>query len=80
VSDQVQLDIREQIARIDRSIEETCKFTAEQHKLQAQQIKLDAEARKFDRERWLVVAGLIGPVGGILAGVTTAAFRWVGIG
>jgi hypothetical protein len=80
MSDAQQLDIREQIALIDRVIEETRKFTAQQHKLQAEQLKLAAEERKFDRERWLVVAAMIGAIGGILAGVTSAAIRWLGWG
>ena len=52
-----ELDIREQIVRIDQMIAETQKYTAEQHKLLA-------EASKFRMERWLspiiIVAGAIG--------------------
>jgi hypothetical protein len=51
------INLREQIARIDGLIAETAKFTAEQH-------KLIAEASKFRTERWLlpivVVAGGLG--------------------
>jgi len=36
----IRLDLREQIARIDRMREETLKFTAEQHKLTAKAAKL----------------------------------------
>ena len=43
-----QLDLREQLARIDRSIAETAKYAAEQR-------KLEAEARNFDRNRWQIV-------------------------
>jgi hypothetical protein len=39
------LDLREQIARIDRARAESDKFVAEQR-------KLIAEALKFDKERW----------------------------
>ena len=47
-----QLDLREQIARIDRQREETLKFTAEQHKLMA-------EERKFNRDPWFLIIGAI---------------------
>ena len=53
------LNLREQIERIDRAIEETRKFTAEQHKLLAEQHKLMAEARKFNRDPWMLVAGAV---------------------
>ena len=42
------LDLREQIARIDRAIAETAKYVAEQR-------KLEAEARRFDRNQWQIV-------------------------
>jgi hypothetical protein len=41
------LFIREQIARIDRTMEEGHKFTAEQHKLMA-------EREKFNRDPWIL--------------------------
>lgn len=67
------LDIREQIARIDRAREETLKFTAEQH-------KLTAEAAKLGRDRllapWLAIVGLIG---GLIA-IASALARWKGWG
>jgi hypothetical protein len=67
------LDIREQIARIDRAREETLKFTAEQH-------KLTAEAAKLGRDRllapWLAIVGLIG---GLIAIASTIA-HWKGWG
>ena len=55
---QERLNLREQIARIDRQREETQKFVAEQHKLMA-------EGRKFDRDPWMLV------VGAIVAGLVT---------
>lgn len=62
------LDVREQIARIDRAMEETHKFTAETH-------KLTEEALKLRRDRWLapllVVVALIGGIGGTIAGITS---------
>ena len=59
------LDLREQIVRIDRIIEESHEFTAEQHKLLA-------EARKLDRDRWLApVLAIIAAAGGV-AGFASA--------
>jgi hypothetical protein len=58
-----ELDLRAEIARIDRD-------QAETHKLMAEQRKLDAERAKFDREPWLTLltalAGLTGVVLGAL--------------
>lgn len=51
------LDMKEQIARIDRNqaelaklFEEAQKFTAESHKLMAERLKLDAEEQKLRAE------------------------------
>jgi chorismate mutase len=66
------LDLREQIARIDRAIIEGGKLRAETEKFVAEQRKLEAEARKFDRERWLAPALAIAAVIGGLLG--TASF------
>ncbi|WP_025320603.1 hypothetical protein [Granulibacter bethesdensis] len=64
---QTELDIREQLARIDRAREETLKFAAEQHKLMA-------EASKLERDRTLAplvfLSSLLG--GGIVAILTWA--------
>ena len=46
------LDLRAEIARIDRERAETQKFAAEQN-------KLSAEARKFNRDPWFLIAGAI---------------------
>lgn len=62
------LDIREQIARIDRAIAETGKLQAETTKFAAEQQKLTSESQKLNRERWLspvlataaVIGGLLG--------------------
>jgi hypothetical protein len=48
-----QLDIRAEIARIDRERAETAKLTKEAQKFIAEHDKLMAEGRKLDRERWL---------------------------
>jgi hypothetical protein len=78
----VELNLREQIARIDRAQAETEKFVAEQRKLLAEQTKLSAEALKFQRDRvlspWLAIVAILGGVGGIIAG-TVAVLRLVGV-
>jgi hypothetical protein len=66
-----------------RLIEETRKFTVEQHKLiaetMAEQHKLIAEASKFKIERWLapviIVAGSLGSFTASFAAVR-ALLRW----
>jgi hypothetical protein len=64
-----QLNIREQIARIDRT-------QAELGKLLAEQPKLRAEARKFRFDPYLIVAGMV--VAGIVARLPELlrAFGW----
>ena len=76
------LNIREQIARIDRNqaeigkllaeqtklTAEQAKFTAEQAKFTVEQIKLAAEADKFRRDRFLApMVALAATLGGIAA-------------
>ena len=57
------IDLREQIARIDRSLDEAAKFRSEQQKLLA-------EAGKFNRDPWvLVLAALLTGFLGLVAGV-----------
>ena len=59
-STQPDLDLREQIARIDRTLAETQKFFAERD-------KLAAEARKLSRERVIqVLLAVTGLIGGII--------------
>jgi hypothetical protein len=70
------LDIRAQLARIDRDMAETHKLlaeqgklTAEQQKLGAEQMKLFAEGTKFNRDRWLIpIVAIIGPLLGVIVG------------
>ena len=58
-----ELDLREQITRIDRAIAESSKFQAEQR-------KLISESLKFDRERWwLPWSQLITMIAAIVAAV-----------
>lgn len=62
------LDIREQVARIDRAQAETRKFVAEHNKLaeealkyRSEQQKLSEEALKFARERrWHLPVAILG--------------------
>lgn len=49
----INLDLREQVARIDRAIAETHKLQAESDKFGSEQRKLAAEAAKLHRDRWL---------------------------
>lgn len=53
------LDLREQIARIDRTQAELAKLNAETQKLLAEAPKFAAEARKFRWDPILVIAGAI---------------------
>jgi hypothetical protein len=57
---------------IQRLVEETRKFVAEQHKLMEEAYKFTAETRKLDRDRWLAPALAIAAVVGGLLG--TASF------
>jgi hypothetical protein len=43
-----QIDLREQITRLDGAIAETAKYAAKQR-------ELEAEARNLDRNRWQIV-------------------------
>jgi hypothetical protein len=72
------LDLREQIARIDRAMAENQKFQAEREKLLAEALKfererekLGAEARKLERDHWLAPALAIAAVIGGLLGVAS---------
>jgi hypothetical protein len=53
------LNLREQIARIDRALVENHKFAEETQKFVAEQHKLMAEGRKFNRDPWMLVIGAI---------------------
>lgn len=69
-----QIDLRAEIARIDRDRAEAAKLQEEVRKFAAEQHKLMAEAQKLDRDRWLapwVIAAtlLSGAVGGIIVAV-----------
>ncbi len=55
------LDLKEQLARIDRSLDEAAKFRAEQNKLMA-------ERDKFNRDPWiLTLAALIAALAAFIA-------------
>lgn len=65
-----QLDLQEQITRIDRAIAETAKYAAEQR-------KLEAEARNFDRNRWQILVTAM-TAGAALFGAGAAFFKLLG--
>ena len=67
------LDIREQIARIDRSLDEPAKFRSER-------VKLDAEAAKLRRDRFLAPAVALAATLGAIAALTPAILRALGGG
>ena len=66
------LDLRAELARIDRDRAETAKFAAEQN-------KLAEEAAKFRREPWLLLsvalAALVGTLIGSLPNLLTVLLR-----
>ncbi len=73
------IDLREQLARIDRALAETHKFQQETNKLQAEGTKLLQEARKLGAEHdklrrdwrlapWLLAASVGGGVVASLLG------------
>ncbi|HTI78960.1 MAG TPA: hypothetical protein VL614_00765 [Acetobacteraceae bacterium] len=79
MSDQTELDLRAELARIDRDraetnklFAETIKFGAERHKLEREAEKLRAEEHKLWRDwrmaPWVFAVGVIGAIiGGLLA-------------
>jgi hypothetical protein len=64
-----ELNLREQIARIDRAQAETEKFAAEQRKLAAEALKLDKERWWFPWLQLLTVAVSSAAVGAVVARV-----------
>ena len=70
------LDLDEQIARIERSIDEAAKFRDEATKLRAEERKLISESRKLDRDRWLAPLVLAASLlGGLLVAVLTHLWK-----
>lgn len=67
----VQLDLRAEIARIDRDRAETQKLAAEQH-------KLTAETQKLTWDRWLAPSLAIAAVIGGLLGVASFIAHLIG--
>jgi hypothetical protein len=51
MSDVPVFDVREQVARIDRMLEESGKQSAERLKLDAERLKLESERMKLEPER-----------------------------
>ena len=71
-----QLDLRAEIARIDRERAETAKLTEEARKFVAEQGKLIAEGRKYERDRWLAPLVLAASLlGGVLVAIVSHFWR-----
>jgi hypothetical protein len=71
-----QLDLRAELARIDRDRAETTKLTAESRKFIAEQNKLLSEGRKLERDRWLAPLVLLGSIsGGLIATLIGHAWK-----
>ena len=65
------LNIREQIARIDRSLDEAAKFRSERS-------KLDVEAAKLNRDRFLAPALALAATLGAIATFAPTIIRAIG--
>ena len=65
------LNLREQIVRIDRAIDEAAKFRSER-------AKLDAEAAKLYRDRFLAPAVALAATLGAIAALAPSLIRAVG--
>jgi hypothetical protein len=71
-----QLDLRAEIARIDRERAETAKLAEEARKFVAEHDKLIAEGRKYERDRWLAPLVLAASLlGGVLVAVVSHFWR-----
>ncbi|MBV8092321.1 MAG: hypothetical protein JO110_03625 [Acetobacteraceae bacterium] len=78
MSDTADLNIREQIARIDKTLAESDKLREETRKFAAEQHKLAAEAQKLRLDRWLAPAlTFVAVIGGVL-GVASFIARVTG--
>jgi hypothetical protein len=73
-----QLDLRAEIARIDRDRAESEKLRQETEKFVAEQRKLIAEGRKFERDRWLAPWLAIVTVTGGVLGIATFLAHLIG--
>ena len=71
-----QLDLRAEIARIDRDRAETHKLTAEVEKFAGEQRKLVSEAQKLDRDRWLAPLVVSASILGSAALAAVIAHVW----
>lgn len=66
------LNLREQVARIDRALDEAAKFRSER-------IKLDAEAAKLKRDRFLAPALALAATLGAIAALGPSILRAWGV-
>lgn len=67
------LNLRDEIARIDRNRAESQKLEEDGRKFVAEQRKLIAEASKLDRDRWLAPWALVASLFGALLGGAVVA-------
>jgi hypothetical protein len=68
------LDIRDQLARIDRALAESDKLREETRKYAAEQRKLESEARYYDRHLWQIVIAAMTALG-VWTGAVAAAVK-----
>jgi septal ring factor EnvC (AmiA/AmiB activator) len=67
------LDLKEQLARIDRAQAETRKFAAEQNKLAEEASRFQAEARKLGRDyRFAPPLMLVAALGSVAAAIAAS--------
>ena len=74
------LNLAEQVARIERSQEETRKFVAEQHKLMVKQNKLLAEAGNLRVSRFVTPTAAVIAALAALTAAAPVLVRWFGGG
>lgn len=88
MSDIPVFDLREQVARMDRMLEEAGKLSAERLKLDAERLKLESERMKLEAERgkldrdrslapWIIVTTAMG-TGAALFAAGAALFKLLG--
>jgi hypothetical protein len=82
MSEREELDLRAEIARIDRERAEALKLNAEQNKLTAEHgklvaemFKLYAEEAKLRRDRWIAPVTAVGAAVGSLIGAAAVIWR-----
>ena len=72
-------DVRKQIVRIDRSIEEIAKFRAEAEKLHSEAAKLNSESAKLNRDQFFAPIVAAGALAGAVAALLPMILRAWGV-